>query len=160
MNKLSERDICTKFITPALEKSGWDIKKQIRENVSKIVAQMEATQKSMIGGGDIPEADKKIITGEKNNKILTRFNINIENFKREIKDSELDIDTSVNFVSDKGSVSFNLGEFKMLLDDGTLIVADQRHGLAKIDLSGNVTPFGNLPLTLILKFFDFFCINV
>ena len=32
MNKkqMSERDICTKFITPALESSGWDIKKQIR----------------------------------------------------------------------------------------------------------------------------------
>lgn len=28
---LSERDICTKYITPALEKAGWDIKKQIRE---------------------------------------------------------------------------------------------------------------------------------
>jgi type I restriction enzyme R subunit len=36
MNKkqLSERDICTKFITPALEAAGWDIKKQIREEVS------------------------------------------------------------------------------------------------------------------------------
>lgn len=31
---LSERDICTKFITPALNKAGWDIKKQIREEVS------------------------------------------------------------------------------------------------------------------------------
>jgi type I restriction enzyme R subunit len=29
--QLSERDICTKFITPALEKSGWDISTQIRE---------------------------------------------------------------------------------------------------------------------------------
>ena len=29
--KLSERDICTKFITPALEKTGWDIATQIRE---------------------------------------------------------------------------------------------------------------------------------
>ena len=28
---LSERDICTKFITPALEKAGWDIATQIRE---------------------------------------------------------------------------------------------------------------------------------
>lgn len=36
MNKkdLSERDICTKFITPALEKSGWNIQSQIREEVS------------------------------------------------------------------------------------------------------------------------------
>ena len=29
--KLSERDICTKFITPALEQAGWDITTQIRE---------------------------------------------------------------------------------------------------------------------------------
>lgn len=36
MNKglLTERDICTKFITPALEKSGWNIHSQIREEVS------------------------------------------------------------------------------------------------------------------------------
>lgn len=36
MNKklLSERDICTKFITPALEKAGWDLKRQVREEVS------------------------------------------------------------------------------------------------------------------------------
>lgn len=33
MNKkdMSERDICTKYITPALVKAGWDIKNQIRE---------------------------------------------------------------------------------------------------------------------------------
>lgn len=30
---LSERDICTKFITPALKKAGWDIQRQIREEV-------------------------------------------------------------------------------------------------------------------------------
>jgi len=36
MNKgvLTERDVCTKFITPALKKSGWDIHSQIREEVS------------------------------------------------------------------------------------------------------------------------------
>ncbi|HLE55844.1 MAG TPA: type I restriction-modification enzyme R subunit C-terminal domain-containing protein, partial [Rhodothermia bacterium] len=35
MNKkdLSERDICTKFITPAVVKAGWDIQSQIREEV-------------------------------------------------------------------------------------------------------------------------------
>lgn len=32
--KLSERDICTKFITPAIQKAGWDIQNQIREDVS------------------------------------------------------------------------------------------------------------------------------
>lgn len=31
---LSERDICTKYINPALEKSGWDMHKQVREEVS------------------------------------------------------------------------------------------------------------------------------
>ena len=30
---LSERDICTKFITPALVKAGWDVQAQIREEV-------------------------------------------------------------------------------------------------------------------------------
>src|SRR5687768_8381294 len=36
MNKksLSERDICTKFITPALRRAGWDEQLQIREEVS------------------------------------------------------------------------------------------------------------------------------
>ena len=35
MNKkdLTERDICTKFITPAVEKAGWDVQSQIREEV-------------------------------------------------------------------------------------------------------------------------------
>ena len=31
---LSERDICTKYITPALDKAGWDIHTQILEEVS------------------------------------------------------------------------------------------------------------------------------
>src|SRR4028118_1419202 len=33
MNKkqFSERDICTKYITPALERAGWDIATQVRE---------------------------------------------------------------------------------------------------------------------------------
>ncbi len=36
MNKkdLSERDICTKFITPAIEKSGWNLHSQVREEVT------------------------------------------------------------------------------------------------------------------------------
>lgn len=32
--ELSERDICTKYITPALEKAGWNIETQVREEVS------------------------------------------------------------------------------------------------------------------------------
>jgi len=31
---LSERDICTKYITPALVRAGWDLHSQIREEVS------------------------------------------------------------------------------------------------------------------------------
>lgn len=33
-HKLSERDICTKFIVPALQAAGWDIQRQVREEVS------------------------------------------------------------------------------------------------------------------------------
>jgi type I restriction enzyme R subunit len=32
--EMSERDICTKYITPALKKAGWDIQLQVREEVS------------------------------------------------------------------------------------------------------------------------------
>jgi type I restriction enzyme R subunit len=34
VNKLSERDICTKYITPAIQQAGWDIQTQVREEVS------------------------------------------------------------------------------------------------------------------------------
>ena len=33
-SSMSERDICTKFITPALKRAGWDELAQIREEVS------------------------------------------------------------------------------------------------------------------------------
>ncbi|MBD0280284.1 MAG: restriction endonuclease, partial [Flavisolibacter sp.] len=32
--QLSERDICTKFITPALQNAGWDIITQVLEEVT------------------------------------------------------------------------------------------------------------------------------
>ena len=32
--RLSERDICTKFITTAIKQAGWDVLSQIREEVS------------------------------------------------------------------------------------------------------------------------------
>jgi type I restriction enzyme S subunit len=35
--QLSERDICTKFITPALRRAGWDEMLQIREEVTLLV---------------------------------------------------------------------------------------------------------------------------
>lgn len=31
--QLSERDVCTKLITPALERVGWDVQTQVREEV-------------------------------------------------------------------------------------------------------------------------------
>jgi type I restriction enzyme, R subunit len=31
---LSERDICTKFITPAIKRAGWDLQSQVREEVT------------------------------------------------------------------------------------------------------------------------------
>ena len=31
---LSERDICTQFITPALQSAGWDLSFQVREEVT------------------------------------------------------------------------------------------------------------------------------
>ena len=34
MAKLSERDVCSEFITPALVSAGWDLQTQIREEVS------------------------------------------------------------------------------------------------------------------------------
>ncbi len=32
-NILLERDICTKYINPALKKEGWDIQSKVREEV-------------------------------------------------------------------------------------------------------------------------------
>jgi type I restriction enzyme R subunit len=32
--QLSERDICTQYITPAIKKAGWDIATQVREELS------------------------------------------------------------------------------------------------------------------------------
>ena len=32
--KLTERDICTKYINPALQNAGWDMHSQVREEVS------------------------------------------------------------------------------------------------------------------------------
>ena len=63
--KLSERDICTKFITPALTNSGWDIQDQIREEVTftsqsietklgtKIIMKMNLKLTEMKSGGQL-----------------------------------------------------------------------------------------------------------
>lgn len=39
---LSERDICTKFITPAIETAGWDKMEQVREEGSFTAGPTEA----------------------------------------------------------------------------------------------------------------------
>ena len=48
MNKkvLSERDICTKFITPALVAAGWDVQVHIREEMSFTKARIIACANS------------------------------------------------------------------------------------------------------------------
>ena len=47
--QLSERDICTKFITPALRRAGWDELTQLREEVSFTKGRVEAT---LVSGED------------------------------------------------------------------------------------------------------------
>ena len=67
MNKrdLSERDICTKFITPAVKQAGWDEMAQIREEVSftkgriivrgKLVTRGKAKRADYIGALELRE---------------------------------------------------------------------------------------------------------
>lgn len=58
MNKkdLSERDICSKYITPALIQSGWDLQKQIREEVTFTDGRV-IVRKKMVTRGDRKRAD-------------------------------------------------------------------------------------------------------
>lgn len=37
---LSERDICTKYITPAISVAGWDVKRQVREEYTFTAGQI------------------------------------------------------------------------------------------------------------------------
>lgn len=46
--KYSERDICTKFITPAVVQAGWDLHKQIREEVTFTAGRVVVKGKSHI----------------------------------------------------------------------------------------------------------------
>ena len=39
---LTERDICTKFITPAVVQAGWDLQTQIREEVFVAKEELES----------------------------------------------------------------------------------------------------------------------
>ncbi|REE67024.1 type I restriction enzyme R subunit [Paenibacillus taihuensis] len=58
MNKkdLSERDICTKYINPALVQSGWDVQRQIREEVSFTDGRI-IVRKKMVTRGEKKRAD-------------------------------------------------------------------------------------------------------
>ncbi|WP_299089777.1 EcoAI/FtnUII family type I restriction enzme subunit R [uncultured Metabacillus sp.] len=58
MNKreLSERDICSKYITPALTEAGWDLQKQIREEVTFTDGRI-IVRKKMVTRGERKRAD-------------------------------------------------------------------------------------------------------
>ena len=53
---LSERDICTKFITPALRNAGWDEMSQIREEVSFTKGRIIVRGK-LVSRGNVKRAD-------------------------------------------------------------------------------------------------------
>jgi type I restriction enzyme R subunit len=53
---MSERDICSKYITPALIQSGWDLLKQIREEVPFTDGRV-IVRKKMVSRGDRKRAD-------------------------------------------------------------------------------------------------------
>ena len=53
---LSERDICTKFITPSIIKAGWDLKHQIREEVTFTAGRINVRGKT-ISRGEKKRAD-------------------------------------------------------------------------------------------------------
>lgn len=56
MDNLSERDICTKYITPALIKAGWDLHTQIREEVTFTAGRINVRGKT-ISRGEKKRAD-------------------------------------------------------------------------------------------------------
>jgi len=53
---LSERDVCTKLITPAVERAGWDIQSQVREEVS-LTAGKVMVRGQLVARGKAKRAD-------------------------------------------------------------------------------------------------------
>ena len=53
---LSERDICTKFVTPAIEKAGWDVLTQLREEVTFTAGRIKVRGK-LVARGKSKRAD-------------------------------------------------------------------------------------------------------
>ena len=43
-NLLSEADICTQFITPAIQQAGWDFASQVRQEVTLTDGRIEGTK--------------------------------------------------------------------------------------------------------------------
>ena len=66
---LSERDICTKYITPALEKAGWDKNLQILEEVG-------------FTNGRIYVRGKLTASGKSRNESLTFLSISIKRCRK------------------------------------------------------------------------------
>lgn len=54
--ELSERDICTKFITPAMRKAGWNIQTQVREEVTFTKGRVQVRGKT-VSRGESKRAD-------------------------------------------------------------------------------------------------------
>ena len=52
---LTERDICTKFINPALESAGWDLMRQIREQYYFTDGQV------LVKGKTVKRGDRKFV---------------------------------------------------------------------------------------------------
>ncbi len=68
--KLSERDICTKLITPALGKAGWDIDAQIREEVRLTKGRVIVRGKLVARGKEKRELDSGIKLKDKLDQLL------------------------------------------------------------------------------------------
>jgi hypothetical protein len=71
MNKtqLSERDICTKFSTPALRRAGWDEITQLREEVSFTKGRMRNSTRS--GPGRTQLSDPRLPRSQRPKNTLT-----------------------------------------------------------------------------------------
>ena len=65
---LSERDICTKFITPAIQQAGWDIQKQVREEVSFTKGRIIVRGK-LVTRGKAKRADYILFVNQLHNRI-------------------------------------------------------------------------------------------
>lgn len=78
-SKLSERDMCTKYITPAIKKAGWDVMLQVREEVSftkgRVIVKGKTVQRGESKRADYllyykPELCIAVVEAKDNNKPL------------------------------------------------------------------------------------------